>query len=135
MEKAQELLSRHYFSEGIVVHGHGIGGQLGLHTANLHSENDRILPTGVYITLTHALGKKYRSVTNIGNNPTFGTHPVSIETHLLHFDHSLLKKKIRIEWLKRLREEIKFPSPAELVVQIHHDIDVAQKYLDKRRIA
>lgn len=132
LERAEPLLGRPYFMEGKVMQGRGIGGQLGIHTANLRSENDLILPTGVYVTLTRVMGKSYHSVTNIGPNPTFGTNPLSIETHLLHFDRSIRGKVLRVEFLKKIREEISFPSPKELAVQIHHDIAVAQQYLSKR---
>ncbi len=131
-EAANDLLGHPYFMEGLVVQGRGVGGNLGIHTANLQPDNDLILPTGVYITRTEVLGRKYQSVTNIGPNPTFGPAPISIETHLLHFDRTIAKKKIRVEFLKKLREEITFPSAKELTVQIQNDIHLAQQYFTRR---
>lgn len=129
LSRAEELLGRPYFIEGRVVHGKGIGGkQLGVHTANLRSENDAILPTGVYVTWTHVSGKRYESVTNIGPNPTFGTNPLSIESHLLEFGQKILGKKIRIEFLKKIREEITFKSARDLARQIQNDIKTARRY-------
>jgi len=131
---AESLLGRPYFIEGRVIPGRGIGGrELGLHTANLASENDPILPTGVYATTTTVGEKKYWSVTNIGPNPTFGPGRLSIETHLLEFNRSILRKRIRIEFLEKLREEITFASAGELARQIRHDIRLAKKIFSDRR--
>jgi len=128
---AKELLGHSYFMEGKVVQGRGVGGTLGIHTANMKSENELLLPWGVYATQTILGGKKHGSVTNIGPNPTFGKLPVSIETHI--FDYSGDKRKspqkIRVEFLKKIRDEIKFSSPQKLISQIHHDIQTAKKIL------
>ncbi|MBI3540542.1 MAG: bifunctional riboflavin kinase/FAD synthetase [Deltaproteobacteria bacterium] len=133
LSQAEALLGRPYFMEGKVVRGKGVGGKkLGVHTANLKSDNDLLLPTGVYVTKTFIKGKKFKSVTNIGPNPTFGPHPVSIETHLLDVKKSLLGQKIHIEFLKKLREEIKFSSPSALATQIQKDLVSTRDYFKKR---
>ena len=134
LRAAEDLLGRPYFIEGRVIRGRGIGGKkLGIHTANIAPENDSILPTGVYATTTVVGGKRYSSVTNIGPNPTFGPGPLSIETHILKFNRSIFRRRIRIEFLEKLREEITFASAEELARQIHHDIDLAQKVFAGRR--
>lgn len=128
---AEGLLGRPYALEGRVIKGRGIGGrELGIHTANLKSENEGILPTGVYATYTVVGKKRYASVTNIGPNPTFGPGPLSIETHLLNFRRPILGRRIRIEFVEKIREEITFASAAELAVQIRNDIRVARKCLE-----
>lgn len=133
LPQAKALLGRPYFMEGNVVRGKGIGGKkLGIHTANLKSDNDLLLPTGVYITKTSIKEKTFKSVTNIGPNPTFGPHPVSIETHLLNVQKNLLGQKIRIEFLEKVREEIKFTSPSELAAQIQKDLATTREYFKKR---
>lgn len=132
LPKAEELLARPYFMEGRVVHGHGRGKKLGIHTANLEPDNDLILPTGVYITVTWVSGKKCRSVTNIGANPTFGPAPVTIESHLLGFSRSLLGRTVRIEFFEKIREEIAFSSPSALADQIRKDIRRATEFFAKR---
>jgi riboflavin kinase/FMN adenylyltransferase len=135
LPRAEELLARPYFIDGTVVRGRGIGGkELGIHTANLDSENDCILPTGVYVTYARVSGRRYRSVTNIGPNPTFGEGPVTVESHLLeHFRKNILGRRIRVEFLQKIREEIRFASPAHLASQIRRDIAVAQKILAERK--
>ena len=127
---ARELLGRRYAVEGRVVKGRGIGGtELGIHTANLAPENEPILPTGVYASYTTVGSRRYASVTNIGPNPTFGPGPLSLETHLLHFNRSILGRRIRIEFEEKIREEIAFASARDLAAQIRNDIRTALKYL------
>lgn len=138
VQKAEDLLDRPYFIEGKVVSGRGIGGpRLGIHTANLLSENDLLLPTGVYVTTASVSGRKFQGVTNIGPNPTFGTGPISIESHLLDFHQSafgkgIRGKRIRIEFLEKIREEITFASAEDLATQIRNDIRVAKRHFAKR---
>lgn len=129
----EKLLGHLYFMEGEVVRGRGVGGTLGIHTANMKSENELLLPWGVYATQTILNGKKHGSVTNIGPNPTFGKFPVSIETHIFDSQGTLSKVhgKIHVQFLKKIREEIKFSSPKKLISQIHHDIQTAKKILKR----
>lgn len=133
LHQAEELLARPYFIDGRVVHGRGIGGkELGIHTANVRTGNDLILPTGVYVTYTLVSGKRFQSVTNIGPNPTFGPGPLSIETHLLNFKKTIFGKTIRIEFLEKIREEITFASAKDLANQIQNDIKIAKEHFLKR---
>lgn len=130
LRPAQELIGSPYTMEGKVIRGRGIGkSQVGIHTANLRWENDLILPAGVYATYTLVKGKRHRSVTNIGPNPTFGVHPPSVETHLLNFNKNILGEKISIEFVEKIREEIAFASAKELAAQIQNDIKIAKKIL------
>lgn len=132
LPKAEELLGHPYFIEGRVIHGRGIGGkELGIHTANLRSENDPILPTGVYVSIASVGGRRYKSVTNIGPNPTFGPGPLSIETHLLNFRKRIFGKRIRVEFLAKIREEITFASAQDLAEQIRNDIRTAKRHFGK----
>lgn len=135
LPRAEKLLARPYFIDGRVVRGRGVGGkELHVHTANLKPENDEILPTGVYVTLTGVVDKHYRSLTNIGPNPTFGPGPMSIETHLLDgFRKNIVGRRIRVEFLQKIREEIRFATPGDLAQQIQNDIRMAQKIFSERR--
>jgi len=133
VEQATELLGHPYLMEGVVVRGRGYGrGRLGIRTANLKSENERILPLGVYATRTRVGRKYYPSVTNIGCNPTFGRQILSIETHILRFRRNLLRKRIAVEFVKRLRGERTFRSASALAAQIQKDIRVAERVLRRR---
>lgn len=126
---ANHLLGRDFFIDGQVVHGHNRGASLGLHTANLHTDNDLLPLDGVYATRFQIGKKKYQSVTNVGFNPTFNNTERSIETHIFDFDRDIYKKEVRLSFVKRLRNEIKFVNPEALVKQIEKDISEAKKVL------
>lgn len=131
---ANKMLGHCYSLEGTVEKGLGIGGKLGFHTANLAVKNELIPPPGVYITETRIEGskKKYRSITNIGYNPTFAGTRLSIETHILDLNKNLLNKHLEIGFHKKIRREITFESLQALREQIQKDILKVRKYYEKR---
>jgi len=135
LPRAEDLLARPYFIEGKVVRGRGIGGrELKVHTANLKPENDLLLPTGVYVTFAFVGGKHYRSLTNIGPNPTFGPGPLSVETHILDgFHRNIVGRNLRVEFFQKIREEIRFATAADLANQIRNDIKMAEKIFAARK--
>lgn len=125
---AEAFLGRHYQISGMVVKGKNRGGRLlGFPTANLKVVDELIPRTGVYAITVQVEGKTYNGVTNIGTNPTFGEHALSVETHLIDFSQDLLGKTIRINFLQRLRDEKTFNSVKELADQIAEDIRVAKE--------
>jgi riboflavin kinase/FMN adenylyltransferase len=126
IELANSFLGRRYYIEGNVMRGHGRGAQIGIRTANLNYEKERLIPAkGVYLTSTTHDNKAYKSVTNIGNNPTFGLEALSVETHLLDFDKMIYGESIQIEFIKKIRDEKKFSNVDDLVTQIKNDVKVA----------
>lgn len=128
VEKTKDLLTRSYFIDGVVVKGTRRGKILGFPTANLKTINELIPKNGVYATLTLFGGKNYPSVTNIGIKPTFGKNQFGIETHLLNFNKPLYGEKIRLYFIKRLRDEKKFSTGTQLSTQIKKDITRAKQY-------
>ncbi len=130
IEKASELLGRNYFLSGRVIKGEGRGKKIGFPTANLGYDKELIIPAkGVYITQVKIKDMVYNSVTNIGVNPTFNTgYDVHVESHLLDFTHDIYGEEIRVSFIKKLRDEKKFPSVNDLVVQIKADADLARDY-------
>lgn len=126
---AAELLGRAFFVDGTVVKGAGRGVQLGIRTANLKTENELLPLNGVYATWAELGGRRYRSVSNVGMNPTFGGTTVGIEAHLLGFKRNIYGKKLRLHFVERLRSERSFSGPGELVQQIGKDIEAAEKIL------
>ena len=106
------MLGRPYGIESRVIEGRKIGkAQLRYATANLKPHNTVIPANGVYVTLTLVEGAWRRSITNIGNKPTFGGDAeVTVETHVMDFDRELYGEKIRVRFLHRLRGEKKFES-------------------------
>lgn len=132
VEMAATLLTRPFFIDGKVVHGHKRGTALGIHTANLATENELLPGDGVYATLVGFAGKTYDAVTNIGFNPTFNNTERSIEAHIFDFDAEIYGKDMRLIFIKKLRDEIKFVSPEALVMQIQKDIVAAKRALKGR---
>lgn len=126
---ASKMLTRPFFIDGHVVQGHNRGTALGIHTANLTTENELIPSDGVYASFVRLNNKTFTSVTNIGFNPTFDNQTRSIETHILDFNQNIYDKNIRLFFIEKIREEIKFATPTALVQQIEKDIASAKKIL------
>lgn len=131
LPEAAKLLGRNYRITGDVVHGFRRGHEaLGFPTANLELPKERVMPPdGVYATYASIDGKRYPSITNVGNNPTFGNEKKTIETFIFDFDANIYGKSFTLEWAKRIREERKFPSLEALIAQIGKDIEEAKSVL------
>jgi riboflavin kinase/FMN adenylyltransferase len=131
LDEAKVLLGRNYQLQGRVVKGHNRGGRLlGFPTANLQIRDELLPRVGVYAVTVVIDGKMYNGVTNVGYNPTFGDTPLTVETHILDFSRDLLGKTIKVNFLKRLRDEKTFLSIEELSEQISRDIRQAKKHLN-----
>jgi riboflavin kinase/FMN adenylyltransferase len=131
LKTANNYLGYHYMINGTVVSGKKLGGTIGFPTANLEiKEPYKLIPkTGVYIIKTHINTVLYTGIMNIGFNPTvLGKHQ-TIEAHLFDFNEDLYGKEIMIEFIYFLREEHKFKSVKELVVQLNIDKENAISYL------
>lgn len=124
IEKANAFLGDRYFLIGTVQKDRGIGKTLGFPTANLFPEKGKILPkTGVYETRVFMEREKteYKAITNVGARPTFENDVFSVETHLLGFSGDLCGKEIRVEFVRFLRENQKFPDVEKLKAQLKED--------------
>ena len=134
MAGATELLGRPYFMDGTVVHGVQRGRQLGYPTANLNSANELTPPNGVYTTRSIVDDVVYPSVTSIGIRPTFHEpSAVVVETYLLDVELDLYGKRLRVEFLERIREELAFSSVDELKVYIAADCAHVRAYFAQLR--
>jgi riboflavin kinase/FMN adenylyltransferase len=123
MKKYGELTGRTFSLHGKVVAGAGRGEGLGFPTANLDiSSRQAIPPDGVYAGLAHINGKVYQSMTNIGQNPTFGNSERTIESYLIDYHGDLYGHEISIDFVAKLRDEKKFKSIDELKKQVAEDI-------------
>ena len=133
---ARRMLGRPYGIESRVIEGRKIGkAQLRYATANLKPHNTVIPANGVYVTLTFVEGAWLRSITNIGNKPTFGGDAeVTVETHVMDFDRELYGEKIRVRFLHRLRGEKKFESIDALRSQIDRDYKRAVRYFKRESV-
>ncbi len=122
VDQCEKYLGRYYSIIGEVVVGNKLGKTLGFPTSNLIMDESMVAPpNGVYITYCIYDGKRYPSITNVGEKPTIGNFEKNVETHIFNFDYELYGKKIRVEFLKRTREEVKFNSVDELSKQITQD--------------
>ncbi len=128
--KAIDLLGRKYFIKGVVIKGAGRGKQIGFPTANIKFDRELIFPGGgTYITRTICNKMTYDSLTNVGYNPTFGKNqPVSIETFIFDFDKFIYGEELQVQFLERIRSEVKFDSANALIDQIRSDVKLARDF-------
>ena len=129
-----EPLGRHFSLEGTVMHGAGRGEKLGFPTANLQSDKELLPRPGVYAVKARHGDRMIDGVANIGCNPTFGAGELTIEVHLLDFHQELYGEKLRLYFIERLREEICFSNPAELVQAIAEDVRRSREILAAARV-
>ena len=131
VKKATEFLGRHFSLKGQVSKGDSRGKTLGFPTANIVPEQGQALPVdGVYAVRVHVDDRTYHAVANIGLRPTFGSEERLLETHLLGFNGDLYGQEIEIEFIDRLRDEIRFPGAEELKSQMARDAERAGELLD-----
>ena len=131
VEEAARLLGRPYEIAGQVVRGRRRGRLIGFPTANLDTGNE-ILPQGVFITETVRKGAAHPSLSSIGTNPTFGPHPLSVETLLLDYRGSLYGSDLTVRLLRRIRPTRKFADAAALAARIGKDVEEARSYFCRR---
>ena len=139
VELAGRFLARPFALEGQVVSGHGIGSKQTVPTLNLETKAQVLPKVGVYITRTTDSELEYRSwnsITNVGYRPTFEGDTdgkLSIETFLLDPYTSPAPDSIRVEFLRRVRDERKFESADALKAQILKDVTRAQVYFRRTK--
>ncbi len=138
IDLASRLIGRPHFLRGRVVEGEGRGRTIGIRTANIEpAGDDPLVPkNGVYVTRLFtgdqagfAYSTGLPSVTNVGVKPTFHDHfRTTIEAHVLDREIELLGVEVKLDFLKHVRDEKKFPSVEALVAQIHDDVAEARTY-------
>ncbi|MEN6560423.1 MAG: riboflavin biosynthesis protein RibF [Acidobacteriota bacterium] len=129
--EAARLLGRPYEVAGRVVRGRQRGRLIGFPTANLETANE-ILPEGVFITETLCRGRAYPSVTSIGTNPTFGSHPLSVETLLLEFSGPLYGAGLTVRFERKIRPTRAFSGVEALAAAIGRDVGTARAWFARR---
>ena len=129
IKSATEMLGYGYALKGVVVAGNRLGRTIGFPTANMRLyEPLKLVPgRGVYVVEAEVLGKRYRGMTNIGLRPTVGGSFTTIETHILDFDEDIYGLPLRITFLRRLRDEVHFPSLEALKDQLEKDRDCCRE--------
>lgn len=128
LQEATSLLGRPYSISGKVVHGAKRGRQLGFPTANVHMRHERPALTGVYAVKLDGLN----GVANLGVRPTIAGIPkLSLEVHVLDFYGNLYGKHVHVEFLHKIRAEMKFDGLDALKAQIAYDAMVARNFFKK----
>ena len=122
MKKASEFMGRPFTMCGVVERGLQNGRKLGFPTANISVDKDSILPKcGVYAGFSEVNGKKYKSVINVGNNPTFNAKNITVESHIIDFCGDIYNENVTVSFLEYIRGDIKFNGLEELKNQILKD--------------
>ncbi|NEN23025.1 bifunctional riboflavin kinase/FAD synthetase [Cryomorpha ignava] len=132
---ANEYLGYEYGIDGTVVNGNKIGRTMGFPTANIKPlDKYKLVPgSGVYAVLFRIDDVWYKGMANIGTRPTVTNSPKSvIEVNVFNFDGDLYGKKVRVVFVSRLRNEVKFENMAELAKQMENDADNTEMALADR---
>ena len=132
MTEAGKMLGRYYQIRGRVVTGRDRGGKLlGIPTANINLYDELCPKTGIYAVTVECRGNHHNGVANIGYSPTFEDHEFTVEVHILDFNDNIYGKKIRVNFIKRIRDEIKFSNISALIDQIKKDVAAAREIFTK----
>jgi riboflavin kinase/FMN adenylyltransferase len=131
IETANNYLGYHFMLSGTIVNGKAMGRTIQFPTANLQlSEDYKLVPKeGVYVVQANINDRNIWGITSIGTNPTVGGTKKTIETYFLDFNEDLYGKKLKIEFLTRIRDEKTFESVAELQTAIQNDEIFARNFL------
>ncbi len=129
VSKAHQLLGYSLSTRGIVVHGNARGRTIGYPTANLAPLDRVILPAdGVYVVDVEHNGKIFRGMASVGKNVTFEGDELRFEANLFDFAEEIYGDTIRIIWLDKIRDMVKFDGIEELVAQLKSDEEVARNW-------
>jgi riboflavin kinase/FMN adenylyltransferase len=127
---AARMLGRDYSMSGRVVHGLGLGHELGFPTANVNLKRRRAPIDGIFAVRVDGLGTRPRDgVASVGSRPTVGGGKTLLEVHLFDFDDDIYGHYISVRFLQRLRAEEKFPTLAAMQTQMHADVAAAKAAL------
>lgn len=130
VEEAAALLGRPYRALADVVHGDARGRTLGYPTANLEVSPEKLLPaSGVYAVRVLIDDARHAGVANLGVRPTFGERQKTLEVHLLDISLDLYGRRVRVDFIRRLRGERRFDGAEALVAQIGRDVEAARAVL------
>jgi len=130
--EAAKLLGYSYAIGGEVIHGAGRGRKINFPTANVDYPKQKATPSnGIYACWAYLGEEKFMAATNIGINPTFTPERQipSLEAYLLDFDRDIYGQYLKLEFVARIRDELKFESVEALIEKIHNDVDVTRSIL------
>jgi riboflavin kinase/FMN adenylyltransferase len=131
MSEVATILGRYHVISGRVVHGREVGSKIGFPTANIVTENELIPPDGVYAVIVTVGDQLIKGACNIGTNPTFNRNHRTIEVFLLDYSGQLYDSTLAVSFVRRLRDEKKYPDAETLVQAITHDVTKTREVLAK----
>lgn len=135
LQDAAHKLGRAYALEGKVVRGKQLGRTLGYPTANIRFRGKKPALMGIYATWVYGVGEHaIASVSSLGTRPTVNGREPLLEAHLFDFDGDLYGKKIRVEFIEKLRDEVKFDGLDDLVIQMNRDAEQARAILARQSL-
>ena len=134
-EKIPDLLGSYFYIKGRVITGDMIGRKISYPTANIKFPSDIIHPQrGVYAVTIDIDDKRYKGMSNFGKRPTVNGHNMLLETHIFDFNNNIYDKKIKISFIKKIRNETKFSSLPELKSQLVKDEISIREYFENNKI-
>jgi riboflavin kinase/FMN adenylyltransferase len=135
LEHAARLLGRPYSISGRVVHGDKLGRDIGFPTANIQLKHNRPPLMGIFAVEVCGLnGEPLPGVASLGKRPTVKNPDATpvLEVHLFDFNADIYGRRVRVDFLHKLRDEEKYPDLDTLVAQIRRDVDNAKQFLKQR---
>lgn len=132
MGEAAKLLGYPYRMSGEIIRGAGRGKKISFPTANVDYATQKVAPpNGIYACWAQLGNERFRAATNIGFNPTFTPErqTPSLEAYLLDFDRDIYGEVLTLEFVARLREEIRYTTVEALIDQIHDDVNQTRAIL------
>jgi riboflavin kinase/FMN adenylyltransferase len=133
VSEANKLLGYKYPLGGIVIHGAGRGKQINFPTANIDYPQGKATPAnGIYACWAYLGEEKFMAATSVGFNPTFTPERQvqSVEAYLLDFDRDIYDQYLKLEFVARIRDEVKFESVEALIHQIGKDVEETREILE-----
>lgn len=133
LKTVNDLLGYQFETIGTVVHGLARGRTLGFPTANLeYSELQQLPSEGIYIVKMLVNEKWLPAMASIGRNVTFGDHnPITIEINILDFDQNIYGNEVKVRWLAKMRDEVKYTGKQALIEQLKQDEINTRTYFNK----
>ncbi len=130
MAGAAQLLGRPYSISGHVVHGDKLGRELGFPTANIQLQHNRPPLAGIFVVEVCGIGgAPLQGVASLGTRPTVKENGrPTLEAFIFDFSGELYGRRLRVDFLKKLRDEEKYPSLDALVTQINQDVNNARSF-------
>jgi riboflavin kinase/FMN adenylyltransferase len=130
--EAARLLGHPYRLHGPVIHGDGRGRTIDVPTANIGYSREKMIPAkGIYACWAYLNEQKYLAAINIGTNPTFtpDKETPNVEAHILDFRREIYGEDVELEFVARLRDELRFDSVDKLLEQIWKDVEMTRTIL------